>query len=135
MSEIADWVAEILPVHIKNVKEMAEAINSANVQEIRPTHFQCSTFTVGTAASAKLDILQEDPLRDEAQIWVSSAAPASVQLCHSDAEANDALKGNVTGAVLLPGTTVPIRGTGKLWAVNGSGQPANVSIVATRRNR
>lgn len=133
MSEIADWVAEILPVHIKNVQEVAQAIRASQVEEVRPSHFQCSTFTVGTAASAKLDILQEDPLRDEAQIWVSSAAPASVQLCHSDAEANDAIKGNVTGAVLLPGTTVPIRGTGKLWAVNGTGQPANVSVVATRR--
>lgn len=262
MTEIADWVAEILPVHVKNLDEMAKAFTASQVQEVRPQHFQASTFTIGSAASAKLDILQEDPLRDEALVWVSSLAvgapftvgnpaagtadvlaytatspvtltslifqyvtdatvanrivriqyrdaagntivqvsgltadPASttsqvsafigssnnggasgnvitslpnivlqpgwtvhlivinggagdqfsgiegttsgspsVQLCHSDAEANDALKGNVTGAVLAAaGFPLPIRGTGKLWAVSASGQACQVSVLATRR--
>jgi hypothetical protein len=131
---MSDILGEFLPVHVNNIKELADAVQK--VEEISPDHVNLTTFVMVASAGSSIaitELLQEDLMRKDALI-ISSDAP--VILCHSNADANNASNmvagtPNPVGFYLAQGIGVALSGTSKVWAVGPTG--SRISVAVTRR--
>jgi hypothetical protein len=133
-SQVKDGAVE---VHVTNFEDAS----ATRTEEVEPEHFVAVTFSLAAPVANNplgniANILEQDPLRKEAEIIVSDNP---VVLCHSFRQTQDPANQVATvpfpnGAYLPVGTSITIRGTGPMWVVATTvASSTRVAVIINRR--